>query len=120
MRAVQNPYTTVLGHPTGRLLLARDGFAIDMDAVIAAAAESGACIELNANPHRLDLDWRELRKAKKAGVTISLGADAHRAEGLRDIRFGVALARKGWLGAADVLNSRSVDEVLRWRNDRSL
>jgi len=111
VRALENPHTSVLGHPTGRLLLAREGFAVDVDALVESAARSGACIELNANPHRLDLDWRELRKARRAGVLLSIGADAHRVDGLADIRYGVAQARKGWLGGADVLNSRSLDEL---------
>ena len=115
VRALENPFTTVLGHPTGRLLLAREGFAVDMDTLIATAAESGACIELNANPHRLDLDWRELRKAKRAGVLLSIGPDAHQVEGLADIRYGVALARKGWLTRGDVLNTRSLTEVRKRR-----
>jgi DNA polymerase (family 10) len=110
-RAVQNPYTSVLGHPTGRLLLAREGFDIDMDEVIAAAGDAGCAIELNANPHRLDLDWRDLPKAVKAGVKISIGADAHRMEGLQDLRYGIALARKGWLQKEDVLNSSRVDDI---------
>jgi len=111
--AVQNPFARVLGHPTGRLLLAREGFDLDMEEVLGAAADSGCAVELNANPHRLDLDWRELRKAKKLGVTISIGPDAHRAEGLADIRFGVALARKGWLEPADVLNTAKLDALRR-------
>jgi DNA polymerase (family 10) len=111
VRAVQNPFTSVLGHPTGRLLLAREGFDLDMDEVIAAAGESGCAIELNANPHRLDLDWRDLPKAVKAGVKISIGADAHRTEGLKDLRYGIALARKGWLRATDVLNVLGLAEL---------
>lgn len=105
IRAVQNPYTTVLGHPTGRLLLARDGFTLDLNAVIDAAAEVGCAIELNANPQRLDLDWRELRRATARGVRISIGPDAHRTEGLTDLRYGVAVARKGWVTPAQVLNT---------------
>jgi DNA polymerase (family 10) len=111
VRAVQNPCTSVLGHPTGRLLLARDGFDVDMDEVIAAAGEAGCAIELNANPHRLDLDWRDLPKAVKAGVKISIGADAHRTEGLEDLRYGVALARKGWLTKECVLNAVGLKEL---------
>jgi DNA polymerase (family 10) len=102
--AVQNPFTSVLGHPTGRLLLAREGFDVDLRAVIDAAAESGCAIELNANPQRLDLDWRELRYAARQGAPISIGPDAHRTDGLRDIRYGIAVARKGWLTAKNVLN----------------
>lgn len=111
-RAVANPFLTVLGHPTGRLLLARDAYAIDLGEVIAAAAESGAAVELNADPHRLDLDWRELRAATARGVTIEIGPDAHSPEGIANVEFGVGVARKGWLGPADVLNARSADAVL--------
>ena len=111
IRAVQNPYTSILGHPTGRLLLARDGFELDLRAVIEAAAEVGCALELNANPHRLDLDWRELRYATKVGARISIGPDAHRTEGLRDVRYGVAVARKGWVTAEHVLNARTLDEL---------
>lgn len=105
VRAVQNPFTTVLGHPTGRLLLSRDGFALDLRAVIEAAAESGCAVELNANPHRLDLDWRELRFAAQKQAWISIGPDAHRRDGLSDVRYGVSIARKGWLTASNVLNA---------------
>lgn len=118
IRAVQNPFTTILGHPTGRLLLARDGFALDLDAVIEAAGEVGCAIELNANPQRLDLDWRELRKATTHGVRISIGPDAHRTDGLTDIRYGVAIARKGWVTPAQVLNTLELPQlraVLRQR-----
>lgn len=111
IRAVQNPFTTILGHPTGRLLLARDGFALDLDAVIEAAAEVGCALELNANPQRLDLDWRELRKATAHGVRISIGPDAHRTDGLADLRYGVAIARKGWVTPAQVLNTLELPQL---------
>ncbi len=111
-RAVANPFLTVLGHPTGRLLLQRDAYAVDIAAVIAAAADSGAAVELNADPHRLDLDWRELHAAKQRGVTIEIGPDAHSTEGLGNVEVGVGIARKGWLGPADVLNARDADGVL--------
>lgn len=116
VRAVQNPYTSVLGHPTGRLLLTREGFDIDMADVIEAAAEAGCAIELNANPHRLDLDWRDLRNAASRGAKISIGPDAHRTKGLEDLRYGVAIARKGWLRASDVLNTMGLEELREyWR-----
>ncbi len=111
-RAVANPFLTVLGHPTGRLLLQRDAYAVDLGAVVAAAAEHGAAVELNADPHRLDLDWRLLRGAKARGVVIEIGPDAHSPEGLANVEFGVGAARKGWLGPGDVLNARSADDVL--------
>jgi DNA polymerase (family 10) len=117
--AVSNPFTTILGHPTGRLLLARDPFEVDMEAVMEAAADSGCVIELNANPHRLDLDWRELRRAQGLGLKISIGPDAHRTEGLRDVRYGVAMARKGWLRAEDVLNTMGLSEIRAYLRDRA-
>jgi len=118
IRAVQNPFTSVLGHPTGRLLLAREGFAVDMAAVLEAAAESGCAVELNANPHRLDLDWRELRRARKLGVRISIGPDAHRMEGLGDVRYGVAVARKGWLAPEGVLNTLGLERMRTYLAER--
>lgn len=118
IRAVQNPYTSILGHPTGRLLLGRDGFDIDLRAVIEAAAEVDCALELNANPHRLDLDWRELRFATRQGARISIGPDAHRTEGLSDLRYGVAVARKGWVQAGDVLNALELDDLRSWLRDR--
>ncbi len=111
-RAVANPFLTVLGHPTGRLLLQREAYAIDVGEVVAAAAQHGASVELNADPHRLDLDWRELRAAKDRGVTIEIGPDAHTPAGLANVDFGVGVARKGWLGPGDVLNARDADAVL--------
>jgi DNA polymerase (family 10) len=79
-----------------------------MRAVIEAAAESGCAVELNANPHRLDLDWRDLKQAVARGALISIGPDAHRRDGLADLRYGVAIARKGWLGPQHVLNAQSL------------
>ncbi len=111
IRAVQNPFTTILGHPTGRLLLARDAFRVDMDAVLDAAADSGCVIELNSNPRRLDLDWRYLHRAATLGILVSIGPDAHRTETLADVRYGVAMARKGWLRASDVLNTRGLEAI---------
>ena len=77
INAVQNPYTTILGHPTGRLLLGREAYKVDLPAVLAAAAEAGTAIEINANPHRLDLDWREMRRAKALGLKMIICPDAH-------------------------------------------
>jgi DNA polymerase (family 10) len=114
IRAVQNPYCTSLGHPTGRLLLGREGFDMDLRAVIDAAAENGVAMELNANPHRLDLDWRELKYATGRGCLISIAADAHRTSGLQDLRYGVATARKGWVTTEQVLNAKSLSELRDW------
>ncbi len=112
LRALDSPYVTILGHPTGRLLLTREPFAIDMDAVLDKAAENGVAVELNADPSRLDLDWRLCRLAKEKGVQIEIGPDAHSIAGLDNIELGVGIARKGWLEAADVLNTESADSVV--------
>jgi DNA polymerase (family 10) len=111
VRAVSNPRVTMLGHPTGRLLLARDGYAVDLDEVIAAAARAGTMIEINANPHRLDLDAAHCRRAKVAGVPIVVNPDAHSTGGLDDLGYGVVVARRGWLGAADVFNTRPLKAI---------
>jgi DNA polymerase (family 10) len=114
IRAVRNPYLTMLGHPTGRLLLVRDAYPVDVRAVIDAAAEAGVAIELNADPHRLDLDWRHLRYATARGVPIAINPDAHSVAGLESVRWGVEVGRKGWLAAPQVLNTWTLDEVERW------
>ncbi|MCZ7585746.1 MAG: hypothetical protein M5R36_21805 [Deltaproteobacteria bacterium] len=107
IRAARHPCTSILGHPTGRLLLGREPYAIDMDRVLDACAECGCAIEINANPHRLDLDWRLVRKAISLGIPIVIGPDAHSERQLEYTRFGVDIARKGWARPADVLNCRS-------------
>ncbi|RZK38992.1 MAG: DNA polymerase/3'-5' exonuclease PolX [Pedobacter sp.] len=112
IRAIENPYTTILGHPTGRLLLSRAGYPIDYKKVIDACSENGVVIEINANPLRLDLDWRWHRYALEKGVLLSINPDAHRREGLYDMHFGVLVARKGGLTAKQNLNSFSVDQIV--------
>jgi DNA polymerase (family X) len=113
--AMDNPYLTIVGHPTGRLLLSRDPYGLDLDAIIAKAAATGIALEINADPHRLDLDWRVLRRARDRGAMISIGADAHNLAGIPYVEYGVGMARKGWLGPDDVLNARPVDEFLTAR-----
>ena len=105
VRAASNPRVTMLGHPTGRLLLARDGYAVDLDAVIEAAAKAGTMIEINANPHRLDLDAVHCRRAAEKSVAIVINPDAHSVGGLDDLDYGIAVARRGWLEKADVWNT---------------
>jgi len=112
LRAIENPYTSIIGHPTGRILLSREGYGLDMEAVIDRAGELGVCIEINANPLRLDLDWRWLRRAKEHGVKIPICPDAHNPGGLEDMRYGVSIARKGWLTPADVPNTLGADDLL--------
>lgn len=114
IRAIRNPFLTVLGHPTGRLLLGRDAYAIDVEATIDAAAENGVAIEINADPHRLDLDWRYLRYAAERGVVIPINPDAHSVAGLDNVAFGVNAARKGWLEAPTVLNTWTLDEIEKY------
>ena len=104
IRAISNPFVTMVAHPTGRLLLKREGYAIDIPAVIEAAAETGTWIELNAAPKRLDLDWRWWPLAKSKGVRCVINPDAHRVSRLRDLWFGIGAARKGWLTKDDVVN----------------
>lgn len=111
LRAMDDPHMTILAHPTGRLLLSREAYALDVDAVLRKAADVGVAIEINADPHRLDLDWRYLRRAKELGVTIEIGPDAHSRGGLEWTELGVAMARKGWIEAGDVLNARDADGV---------
>jgi len=109
LRALDDPHLTILGHPTGRLLLTRDPYEIDLHQVIARAAERGVAIEINADPQRLDLDWRLCREARDAGVAIAIGPDAHSLPGLQNVEFGVGIARKGWLEPQDILNTRDAE-----------
>jgi DNA polymerase (family 10) len=104
IRAMENPFITMLGHPTGRLLLKREPYHVDLAAVIEAAARTGTWIEINAAPKRLDLDWRWWPLAKQKGVKCVINPDAHRIERLQDLWFGVGVARKGWLSKSDVVN----------------
>jgi len=112
LAALDDPHLTILAHPTGRLLLSREPYAIDIEAVLEKALEAGVAVELNADPHRLDLDWRYCRQAKELGVTIEIGPDAHSTGGLDATHFGIGMARKAWLEPSDVLNSRSADDVV--------
>jgi len=112
VRAVQNPYTTILGHPSGRLLLSREGYEFDVDAVLRACAASGTYIEINADPHRLDLDWRFCKRAKEMGIKFAINPDAHSIQGLHNIVYGIWSARKGWLSRQDVVNCLPLEEFL--------
>lgn len=118
IRAIENPYTTILGHATGRLLLVREGYPIDHERVIEACATHGVAIELNANPHRLDMDWRWIRTATDQGVLIAINPDAHATEELHNVRWGVAAARKGWLTPDQCLNAKSLEAFSDWLADR--
>ncbi|MBF0170038.1 MAG: DNA polymerase/3'-5' exonuclease PolX [Nitrospinae bacterium] len=112
--AVKNPFTTMLGHLTGRLLLTREGYPVNVPKIIEACAEHRVAIELNANPHRLDLDWRHLRAAVDAGVVIAVNPDAHRIAGLDHVAEGVMAARKGGLAPRHVLNAWAPAAVAQW------
>jgi DNA polymerase (family 10) len=112
LTAIENPYTSILGHPTGRLLLARPGYPIDHRRIIDACATHGVAIELNASPYRLDLDWTWIPYALEKGVLISINPDAHSREGISDIHYGTLAARKGGLTAAQCLNSGTAEEFL--------
>ena len=111
IRALENPFVTMLAHPTGRLLLKRDPYQIDIPAVLDAAAGTGTWIELNAAPKRLDLDWRWWPLAKQKGVKCVINPDAHRTERLQDLWFGVGIARKGWLTKEDVVNCLALGKI---------
>jgi DNA polymerase (family X) len=118
LRAMDDPHMTILAHPTGRLLLSRKPYDIDLDAVFAKAVQVGIAIEINADPHRLDLDWRHVKRGKELGVTFAIGPDAHAPRALDWTRRGVDMARKGWLSAANVLNTRDANGVLEFARSR--
>lgn len=111
-RALENPYATILAHPTGRLLLKRQGYPINLRQVIQHAADRGKFVELNANPYRLDLNWRMLRYAGRKGVKVAINPDAHAKAEFDYLRYGVTIARKAWLQKDDVLNTLPVDDFL--------
>ncbi|MBX2989787.1 MAG: DNA polymerase/3'-5' exonuclease PolX [Bacteroidetes bacterium] len=112
VKALKNKHVTMLGHPTGRLLLSREGYPVNMVQIINCAADYGKAIEINSHPTRLDLDWRLVKYAKEKGVMIAINPDAHNIEGLRDVFYGVGIARKGWLEKKNVLNSRPLKDML--------
>jgi DNA polymerase (family 10) len=113
IRAMSNRFVTMLGHPTGRLLLKREAYAVDIPALIEAAAATGTWIEINAAPKRLDLDWRWWPLAKEKGVKCVINPDAHGVEKLQDLWFGVGVARKGWLTRSDVVNTLPLGKIER-------
>lgn len=114
IEAVRNPHTRILGHPTGRLLLVREGYPLDHERVIDACAENNVAIELNANPYRLDLDWRWIRYAIDQNVLISVNPDAHSPDELTNVRWGVSVGRKGWLTPDACLNAKSLSDFSEW------
>lgn len=118
IKAIENPYTTILGHPTGRLLLSRPGYPVDYKKVIDACAANKVVIEINANPLRLDLDWRWHRYALEKEVLLSINPDAHRTEGFYDMNYGILAARKGGLSADKCLNSSSLAQITSYFENR--
>ncbi|MHA8050162.1 helix-hairpin-helix domain-containing protein [Aquirufa sp. ROCK-SH2] len=115
IKAIENPYTTILGHPTGRLLLTRPGYPLNMSKIIDACAANKVAIELNASPYRLDLDWRYIYEAMEKGVYISINPDAHQIDGLKDMEWGVKLAQKGGLVKQFTFNALSANEMLAYK-----
>ena len=113
-RAIENPFTRIIGHPTARLILKRDGSKVDINKMIGFAAQHQTAIEINASPWRLDLDWRYGLKAKKEGLMSAICPDAHDIAGIDDIRYGVAIARKGWFGKDRILNALTADGLEKW------
>src|SRR5271157_361886 len=122
LKAMKNPFMTMLGHPTGRLLLAREGYDVDMKNIIEMASKYQVILELNASPYRLDIDWRYMKMAKQQGVMVAINPDAHSTAGLEDLFYGIGAARKGWQEKGDILNTRTVKEVKkifeRLRNEK--
>lgn len=117
-RAVSDPRLTMLGHATGRLLLIRDGYDVDLDAVIDRAAECGVAIEINADPHRLDMSWQHWPRARALGVRTAINPDAHSVSALRVVRYGVGIARKAWLTTDHVINAWPLEDVEQYLDER--
>jgi DNA polymerase (family 10) len=114
LRAIDNPYTTIIGHLTGRLLLSRDPYKLDIETVLRRATETGTVIEINADPHRLDLDWRYCKHAKEMGVRFAVNPDAHDVLAFSYIDYGINIARKGWLTKEDVINCLPLNSFLEF------
>jgi DNA polymerase (family 10) len=114
LNAINNPYTSILGHPTGRLLLSRKGYPVNHAAIIEACADNNVVIELNAHPRRLDMDWRYIAGAVEKDVLISINPDAHAVEGFSDCKYGVLVAQKAGLTAAQNLSSFSLQEMMEF------
>jgi DNA polymerase (family 10) len=118
MNALHNPYVDAIGHPSGRILGQREESAVDLDAVIEAAARTGTALEVNSIPSRLDLDDVHVRRAIELGVKVAINSDAHHPGGMDNLRYGLATARRGWATPPDVLNTMTLDELRDWRRAR--
>ncbi|HEX4581461.1 MAG TPA: PHP domain-containing protein, partial [Acidobacteriaceae bacterium] len=112
LRAIENPYVRILGHPTGRKLLQRDAYDLDLPTILKRASELGVAVEHNADPNRLDLCDRDLRMAKESGCRVSINTDAHHVSSLEKMRYGIRQLRRAWLTPDDVLNTRSANDFL--------
>lgn len=115
IRAMENPFTSAIGHPSGRHLLTRPGYELDMEKITDAAVANQVALEINASPKRLDLDWRYLKDAAHKGVRFIISPDAHRINGLQNVRYGVQLARKGCLSSDHILNCLPSEEFMAWQ-----
>lgn len=111
VRAIENPFVNIIGHPTGRMLGHRHGYPLNLEEVIAAAAENGTVLEINGSPSRLDLDPQFVRMAKNAGVLLAVNTDAHAIERLVHRQSGLNVARRGWLTKAEVINTYTLEEL---------
>jgi DNA polymerase (family 10) len=114
LTAISNEHVDILGHPTGRMFPDRPAYQVDMDRVIEAARTAGAALEINASPYRMDLDDPQVRDARDHGVNLAIGTDAHSRAELGNIRHGITLARRGWCGPENVLNTLDREALLRW------
>jgi DNA polymerase (family 10) len=114
VRALRHPLVHMLGHPTGRLIGERGAYELDMEAVLQAARAAGAAVEINASPSRLDLNDLHARRAKELGIPIAINTDAHTVGQLDYMRFGVSVARRGWLTPADILNTQPEKQLVTW------
>ena len=118
VRALKNPHVRILGHATGRLLGERDPYAVDLEQVFAAAREAGVAVEINASPQRLDVNDRQARRARELGLSLVINTDAHAEGHMDNLRLGVGVARRAWLGAGDILNTRAAKDLLAWLRRR--
>ena len=118
LSAIRNPHVDIIGHPRGQLIPDREGADLDMDAVFSAAAQTGTVLEINANPYRLDLDDAHAHRAVQMGVRLAIDTDAHAAGDFDLLRYGILTARRGWVRAADVINTLPADEFMRWLQSR--
>jgi DNA polymerase (family 10) len=118
IKAIENPYTTILGHPTGRLLLSRKGYPINHVKIIDACAANKVVLELNASPYRLDIDWSWINYAIEKNVLISINPDAHDLDGIDDLQYGIASARKGFLSSGKCFNNKGLKEIEKYFSEK--